>query len=239
MTVEGIQNTFQGTSLYVGNYGVRSVIDQIMHFYTLTTRKAELRRMGGWDNPCNEDLARGLGRIRASLALVTRDQNSSANQSELQEQKNIDARDENKTLRQLYDDSNPVTLDDIQMPASHMTKLPYDFSGADPKFPQVSDPKFENVFLSQFVTILSYAVRDLSNLQCAESGSTIPPYQSAIIHAHLESAYTILHTQGGSANEPMVVDATDPESLTGKVGPGISPAVITDPVPVSNVVHSS
>lgn len=235
-------NSFMGTSVNVGNSGCRSVIDEIMHFRTQVTRKDELRAVGGWKDPLNELLARGLGRIRKTLALVTSDPreakgteadsvSSSAGQADRQEIRETEAKDETVRLKDLFEVGHPISTDDIQMPAGHMTTLPYDFSGSNPDYPQMSDPKFENVFLSQFVTVLDMAIRDLSGLGCATYGNTIPASQSAMIHSRLEQAFAILQEKGGESNIPEIADGTDPETLIGKIGGGISDVNIQEPTP--------
>lgn len=235
------QNSFTGTKLRVGNNGVRSVIDEIMQFRTQVTRKDQIRQPGGWSDPLNQLLAEGLGRIRRTLALVTEQQreapdagisatDASAGQRERELDRQGQAVDEDLRLRELFGESRPLSVDDVQMPASHMSALPYDFSGANPDLPQLSDPKFENVFLRQFVMILDYAVRDLSCLNCAEFGHIIPQRESVMIHNHLETAYAILQHKGGRVNAPHIADGTDPESLAGKVGPEVADVVIDTPV---------
>lgn len=236
------QNSFTGTNLRVGNQGVRSVIDEIMSFRTQITRTDEIRQVGGWGDPLNQLLAEGLGRIRQTLALVTyqqrdstdagkSDTDSSAGQRERELEREAQAADENLKLRNLFGASRPLSVDDVQMPASYQTQLPYDFSGADPNFPQLSSPKFQNVFLKQFVSVLDMAVRDASTLACAEFGYTIPTRQSVMINNHLETAFAICQHKGGSQNAPHIANGTDPESLENKVGPSIADAVIVDPIP--------
>jgi len=234
-------NSFTGTNLNVGNSGIRSVIDEVMHFRTQVTRKDEIRAIGGWKDPLNELLAQGLGRIRKTLAIVTDDPrvapateedstSSSTGQAARQAEREAQAKDEDARLVDLYREGAPITTDDIQMPSGHKTTLPYDFSGKDINFPQISDAKFENVFLCQFVTVLDMAVKDLSNLASAEHGNTIPDDQSAMIHSRLNQAFTILQEKGGRLNNPIIADGTDPESLEGKVGPEITDVEIPEPV---------
>jgi hypothetical protein len=236
------QNSFMGTNLLAGNSGVRSVIDEIMAFRTQVTRTDEIRSVGGWNDPLNEYLAKWLGRIRQTLALVTYQQQpapsngsssvaASEGQAERQVIREQQAADENAKLRDLFTTSAPLAMDDIQMPATHQSSLPYDFSGAHPDFPQLHDAKFKNVFLKQFVLCLDYCVRDLSTLSCAESGSTIPTNESAVAHNWLQAAFTILETKGGAKNRPHIINGTDPESLTGKVGPAVVGPTISDPIP--------
>lgn len=239
-----MQNTFAGTKTRVGNQGVRSVIDEIMHFRTQVTRHDEIRQAGGWNDPLNQLLAEGLGRVRQTLALVSYQQrntqdngesatDASAGQRELERVREQEAVDESATLRGLWGDpdAKPLAIDDVQMPAGLQSKLGYDFSGKDPRWPQLSDPKFENVFLRQFVTVLDMAVRDLSNLACAEYGDIIPTRQSVMIHNHLQRAFAILQTKGGKKNAPHIVNANDPEDLTGKVGLEVVPVQIENPAP--------
>lgn len=236
-----MQNSFTGTNKRVGNQGIRSVIDEIMSFRTQITRTDEIRQVGGWGDPLNEYLAKGLGRIRKTLSLVTYDQpeypdtgasstDSSAGQAERQAAREAAAKDEDAKLRDIFGSSHPLSVDDTQMPASHQSELPYDFTGKDPNFPQLSDIKYQNVFLKQFVAVLDMAVRDSSTLACAEYGYTIPPNESVIIHSHLETAFTICQTKGGSENRPHIINGTDPESLEGKVGPDVAPVEIVQPV---------
>lgn len=226
-------NSFTGTNIRVGNTGCRSVIDEIMNFRTQVTRKGELRTISGWSDSLNQILAEGLGRIRSTLALVTDDPSdaagssedatdSSAGQAARQAAREADAKDEAATLRDLFQAGHPITTDDVQMPANFSSGgLPYDFSGADRNHPQMSDPKFENVFLKQFVITLDDCVRDTSNLACSENGDVIPASQSAMVHARLNTAFTILQTKGGRANMPRIADGTDAETLAGKVGPEV------------------
>lgn len=234
------QNSYMGTSLNVGNKGCRSMIDVIMHFRTQVTRTDEIKSLGGWSDPLNMILADGLQRMREHLARVTDDPDARALlQKERQELKESEAKDETKKLEDLYNISNPFTSDDVQLPATNMSPLPYDFSGADKNYPQMSEPRFENVFLIQFVTELDYTVKDLSNLGCAEFGYVIPTDQSAMIHVHLETAFSILASQGGRANMPRIINGTDADDLTGKVGPDSVPATIEIPAPASDAVQSS
>ena len=75
------------------------------------------------------------------------------------------------TLRDNWEGSYPLSVDDIQMPASYQSELSYDFSGKDPNFPQLHAPKYQNVFLKQFVSVHRY-VRSLTfagNLASARS----------------------------------------------------------------------
>lgn len=236
------QNSFAGTNLRVGNQGVRSVIDEAMSFRTQVTRTDEVRQVGGWGDPLNQILSEGLGRIRKTLALVTYQQrqsqdtgqsgtDSSAGQREREAAREGQAVDEDLKLRELFGESRPLSVDDTQMPASHQSQLPYDFSGANKNFPQLSDQKFQNIFLRQFVSVLDMLVRDASTLACAEYGYTIPTRQSVMLHNHLETAFAILQHKGGAARAPHIVNGTDPESLLGKVGPSISDVVIADPIP--------
>jgi len=234
------QNSFMGTSLNVGNKGVRSVIDVIMHFRTQVTRTDEIKSIGGWSDPLNMILADGLQRMREHLARVTDDPDARvALQKERQQLKEAEAKDESVKLEELYQMTNPFTTDDVQLPATNMSPLPYDFSGADKNYPQMSEPRFENVFLIQFVTELDYTVKDLSNLGCAEYGYVIPKDQSAMIHAHLETAFAILASQGGRSNMPRIINGTDADDLTGKVGPEAVPSAIEQPAPVPDQVQSS
>ena len=156
---------------------------------------------------------------------------SSAGQRERELAREGQAVDENLKLRELYGRSMPLSVDDVQMPASYQSQLPYDFSGANPNHPQLSDPKFQNVFLRQFVSVIDMLVRDASTLACAEHGYTIPTRQSVMLHNHLETAYAILQHKGGAKQAPHIVNGTDPESLSGKVGPEIVPVSIEDPIP--------
>jgi hypothetical protein len=236
------QNSFMGTNLLAGNLGVRSVIDEIMATRTQITRTDEIRSVGGWNDPLNEYLAKQLGRIRTTLALVTYQQQPAPNsgassvaasdgQAERQAIRETQAADENAKLRDLFIASAPLAMDDIQMPATHQSSLPYDFSGAAPDFPQLHDAKYRNVFLKQFILCLDYCVRDISTLSCAESGTTIPANESAVVHNWLQAAFTILQTKGGAKNRPEIINGTDPESLTGKVGPTVVSSTISDPIP--------
>lgn len=223
-------NSFKGTNLDVGNFGCRSVIDEIMAFRTQVTRKGELRKVGGWADALNQLLAEGLGEIRASLALVTDDPsdssgtdgdatNSSVGQAARQKAREDDAKNEDAKLKDLFQQGHPLTTDDTQMPANiGASTLAYDFSGGNRNYPQMSDPKFENTFLKQFVVTLDAAVRDVSNLACSETGDVIPVDQSAMIHARLNTAFTILQTKGGRTNMPKIADGTDSEATAGKVG---------------------
>ena len=235
-------NSFAGTRLTIGNSGVRSVISEVMQFRTQITRKDELRSVGGWSDALNNMLAEYLGSIRTTLALVTDDPrvpsggpassvSSSPDQAARQAEREAAAADESATLRGLFGDSRAVSTDDVQMPASATVALPYDFSGANSDIPQMSDPKFKNAFLIQFVTVLDMTVRDLSNLASATYGNVIPRDQSAMIHSRLEEAFAILEHKGVRRNAPKIADGTDPESLTGKVGTDVAPVVITDPAP--------
>lgn len=233
-------NSFYGTSLNVGNNGCRSVIDELMAFRTQVTRKGELRKVGGWGDSLNELLAEGLGRIRESLALVTDDPSkadstdddstdSSQGQAARQKANDDAAKDESLTLRELFQQGHPLTTDDVQMPANiGASDLSYNFSGSDRNYPQMSDPKFENVFLQQFVITCDAAVRDLSNLACAETGDVIPVGQSSMIHARLTTAFTILQTKGGRSNMPNIADGTDSEATAGKVGADVAQVEAAD-----------
>ena len=239
-----MENSFKGTSRHVGNTGVRSVIDELMHFRTQVTRKDELKAVGGWTNTLNQLLAEGLGRVRTTLALVTHDPapvdedgdtavESSLGQGARQAERERQAGDQTATLRELFAQGDPLSTDDIQMPASHEVALPYIFDGSHRDWPQMSDERFRNVFLKQFVTALDITVRDLSNLACASHGNHIPDDQSAMIHARLESAFAILQEKGGDANMPMIADGTDPEDPTGKVDGTIAPGPSDGLAPVS------
>lgn len=237
-----MNNSFMGTNVAVGNSGARSVIDEIMHLRTQITRTDEIRTLGGWADPLNEGIARSLERIRQTLALVTRDQQpvspdgssaveSSDGQRERQDSREADARNENLRLREFFPQQNFITADDQQMPPGHRTELPYVLDGSDPNYPQMSDPKFQNVFLKQLVAALDMAVRDCSNVASASFGDTLSPADSVIVHARLEQAFTILQVKGGEANQPIIWAPKNPESLTGMIGPEIVPEVNADPTP--------
>lgn len=102
-------------------------------------------------------LSEGLGRIRKTLALVTYQQrqsqdtgqsgtDSSAGQREREAAREGQAVDEDLKLRELFGESRPLSVDDTQMPASHQSQLPYDFSGANKNFPQLSDRSNKTVY---------------------------------------------------------------------------------------------
>jgi hypothetical protein len=235
-------NSFMGTNVAVGNSGARSVIDEIMHLRTQVTRTDELRELGGWADPLNEACARSLERIRQTLALVTRDQQAVApdgssaaeasdGQRERQASREADAKNENLRLREFFPTNNFITADDQQMPPGHRTELPYVLDGSDPNYPQMSDPKFQNVFLKQFVAALDMAVRDCSNVASASFGDTLSPSDSVIVHARLEQAFAILQVKGGEGNMPIIWAPKNPESLTGRIGAEIVPEVVSDPTP--------
>lgn len=235
-------NSFMGTNVAVGNSGARSVIDEIMHLRTQITRTDELRELGGWADPLNEAAARSLERIRQTLALCTRDQQAVAldgssateasdGQRERQESRETDAKNENLRLREFFPTNSFITADDQQMPPGHRTELPYVLDGSDPNYPQMSDPKFQNVFLKQFVAALDMTVRDCSNVASASYGDTLAPSDSVIVHARLEQAFAILQVKGGEGNQPIIWAPRNPESLTGRIGADIVPEVVTDPTP--------
>jgi len=242
MTAANTNNSFAGTRKMIANAGIRSVISETIQYRTQLTRTDELRSVGGWSDALNQMLAEYLQAIRNTLAICTDDPiqravsdhdetTTSGGQGQVQEDREEAAADETLRLRNIFPASSPISTDDIQMPATAAMTLPYDFSGASPNLPQMSDPKFQNAFLIQFVTVLDMMVRDASNLACATYGNTIPKDQSAILHSRLEEAYAILEHKGGRANMPKIPNGTDPESLTGKVSTEVSDVVITDPAP--------
>lgn len=235
-------NSFAGTRRQIGNTGVFSVVSEILSYRTQITRTDEIRSVGGWSDPLNELLANYLGSTRRTLATVTDRPraasggaedatDSSPGQALRQAEREQLAADRDKKLRELFGVAEPINTDDIQMPATATLELPYDFSGANPNLPQMSDPKYQNVFLIQFVTVMDMTVRDLTNLACSTYGNTIPPDQSAMIHSRLNQAFTILQTKGGRQNMVQIPNGTDPESLAGKVGVEVAPVVIIEPAP--------
>jgi len=240
MTAANKGNSFEGVRIRISNSGVRSVVSEIMQYRTQVTRTDEIKSVGGWADALNHLLASYLQSVRDTLAICTddpilraastRDQTtSSAGQGQVQADRETAAADETLLLRDIFPASSPISTDDIQMPATSMMALPYDFSGAHPNVPQMSDPKYQNAFLIQFVTVLDMMVRDATNLACATYGNTIPKDQSAILHSRLEEAYAILEHKGGRLNMPKIPNGTDPESLTGKVSAAVLPVQITDP----------
>ena len=229
-------NSFEGTNIMVGNTGVRAVIDEIMGFRTQITYKSEIRAEGGWNDPLNQLLAEGLGRIRETLALVTHDQlpaaasaedatSSSAGQGERQLALEAQAKDEDLRLVDLYNAGKPIAADNVQMPANRKVQLPYDFSGADPRYPQLHGIEYKNVFLKQFVSILDLTVHNASNVASSGYGDTLPENESTLIHARLNQAFTILQVKGGAIKRPNIADGTDPSSTLNKVGPEVLPVV--------------
>jgi len=242
MTAANAQNSFAGTRKMIANSGIRSIISEIIQYRIQVTRTDEIRSVGGWSDALNHLLAEYLQAIRNTMAICTDDPadapatekdevESSAGQGQRQDDRETAAADETLRLREIFPASNPVSTDDVQMPATAAMTLPYDFSGRSQNLPQMSDEKFQNAFLIQFVTVLDMMVRDASNLSCATYGNTIPRSQSAILHSRLEEAYAILAHKGGRANMPMIPNGTDPESLTGKVGTEVADVEISDPAP--------
>ncbi len=143
-----------------------------------------------------------------------------------------EVKDESLRMRDSYDLNKPITADDTQMPPGNAFQLPYDFSGANPDYPQVQiQPEFKNVWLKNFVIALDDIVRNASIIACAGFGHTIPADQATTLLAGLESAFAILQTKGGDRNRARVIAPTDANDLTGKVGAEAVPAVIPSPVP--------
>ena len=235
-------NSFAGTNLRVGNLGVRSIIGEMLDFRTQVTRTDWIRQLGGWDHGANQNFAEGLGNVRKTLAHVTYNQtpsvdndesatDASSGQRERELARQAEAINEDARLVNLFRAGEPLAIDDVAMPASFQSVLPYDLSGENPDFPQMSDPKFKNNWLKQFVAVLDIFVRDASTLACAPSGASIPQRQSVMLHNHLQAAFAILQTKGGPNNAPHVVNGTDPESFTDKVGTEVKPVVIPDGSP--------
>jgi hypothetical protein len=235
-------NSFLGTNENVGNTACRSLIADVMELRTQITRTNEIRAIGGWGDPLNNFIGERLDAIRETMALQVRDLRSAPNQGESSvassdgqsEREDIvenEARDESMRLRESFDMNKPVTADDIQMPPGNQFRLPYDFTGLDPNFPQVHvDPEFQNVWLCNFIIAIDEVVVHTSTLACSSFGHTIPADQAGVILVGLESCFAILQTKGGETNRQKVIAPTDPRSLTGKVGPEVEHAVVSDPV---------
>jgi hypothetical protein len=235
-------NSFAGTNLRVGNHGVRSIVGEMLDFRAQVTRTDWLRQLGGWDHGANQMFAEGLGHVRKTLAHVTYNERpavdtgasatgASAGQRERELERQAEAIDENATLLELFRSGEPLSVDDVAMPASFQAVLPYDLTGANPDFPQMSDPKFKNNWLKQFIAVLDIFVRDATTLACAPSGSSIPQRQSVMLHNHLETAFAILQVKGGPNRAAHVVNGTDPESFTDKVGTEVKPVEIANGSP--------
>lgn len=215
------ENSFKGLRTLVGNNGVRAVIDELMSLRLQLFLKAEMNMIGGWDDPLNAWLARHLGATRKTLALVSFDPRTAADQDTRQADAESQVKDESKKLVDLFNTVNPLTVDDIQMPARVPRELPYDFSGKDPNYPQLDPIKHKNTFLRQFSLELDSTCVVLSNLACQASGEYIPNDQAAMVEAKLMTMFTILQTKGGSLNRLPVPDGTTvPESLAGDVVSG-------------------
>lgn len=235
-------NSFAGTNLRVGNHGIRSVMAEMLDFRTQVTRTDWIRQLGGWDHGANQNFAEGLGQVRRTLAHVTYNEapapdsgesatGASAGQRERELQREAEAINEDATLLELFNAGEPLAVDDVAMPASFQAILPFDLTGANPDYPQMSDPKFKNNWLKQFVAVLDIFVRDASTLACAPSGSSIPKRQSVMLHSHLQTAFAILQVKGGPKNATHVVNGTDPESFTDKVTTEVKDVVIPDGSP--------
>lgn len=215
------ENSFKGLRTLVGNNGVRAVIDELMSLRLQLFLKAEMTMIGGWDDPLNAWLARFLGSARKTLALVAFDPRTATDQDTRQADAETQVKDESLKLANLFNTVNPLTVDDIQMPARVQRELPYDFSGKDPNYPQLDPVKHKNTFLRQFSLELDSTCVVLSNLACQASGEYIPTDQAAMVEAKLMTMFTILQTKGGSLNRLPVPDGTTvPESLAADVVTG-------------------
>lgn len=229
MAATGI-NSFQGLRRNVGNTAVRSAVDECMALRQQLTLKAELKELGGWNDPLNRWLAKELFRIRTTITLMSQDPAPAADQDARQAAAEARSKDEGATLESIYNTQNPITADDIQMPARNQRPLPYDFSGNDPNYPQLVDTSiYKNTFLRQFVYELDSICVELTNLACQSAGETIPNQQSAMILAKLDTAFTILQTKGGAANRREIADGSTvaernaPDVVTGEIKvPGAS-----------------
>ena len=202
------ENSFKGLRTLVGNNGVRAVIDELMNIRLQLFLKAELNQLGGWDDPLNAWLARYLGSARKTLSLVCYDPRTAADQDTRQADAEKQVKDENLKLANLFNTINPITVDDIQMPARLPRELPYDFSGASKDYPQLDPFKHKNTFLRQFSLELDHTCVVLSNLACQGSGDYIPLDDAAVIEAKLMTLYTILQTKGGTINRLPVPDGS-------------------------------
>ena len=204
-----VENTFKGLRQYVGNTGVRSFVDRMMALRQQLALKPQFHQVDGWDDPLNHFLAEELAGCRKLLSIVTTNQRVAASQAERQAAAEADAKDKDQTLMERYQALNPLTVDDIEMPRRDQRALRYDFSGADKNFPQfVSDQRYVNPFLLQFSVELDSTIKEATCLPCQGACETIPQSQSAILHAKIDSLFTILQQFGGEAKRRKIADGT-------------------------------
>lgn len=228
MPTPPVENSFAGSRTKVGNAAVRSVVDELMAFRQQLTLKPQLEQVGGWDDPLNHWLVEETNRVRHSLALVTTEQSEAPDQGARREARAEQAADETRDLAARYDGANnPISADDILMPRRKDSTLPYDFSGADKRWPQLrGNPKYKNTHLVQFCDELDSTVKELTNLACQGNGYTIPQQQSAMIAAKLDGMFAICVTKGGKANMREIADGTDPYEAEAE---DVVNGTITDP----------
>lgn len=202
-----MNNSFTGLRRKVGNRACRALVNELMAYREQICLRGEWNQASGWDDAFNSWMAEELGRVRKSVAYVTTEK-SSEDQDALNEQRSKEAADENQTLLDRYTNGNPITTDDILMPSNVDTnnELPFDFSGADPRIPQVHGRK--NQILVTYVGELDRTIAEITNLDCQATGTTIPATQSRMVVALLDSLYTILQSKGGEKNRRTIAQGT-------------------------------
>jgi len=217
-------NSFTGLRQNVGNYSCRALIAEIQAFRAQLILKGEFDQASGWDDPLNQWMVEELGRIRETAAVTATSPMGAVDQAARNAQRKTDAADETQTLKDRYIAGDPITADDQMMPSAPMRPLPYDFSGADPKIPQMHGKK--NYALVSVVNELDYACVLISKLDCQGSGYTIPPHQSSMIVSKLDSIYTICEIKGGTSHRRDIADGTN---AVQDAAADVLPSTVTEP----------
>ena len=204
-----MQNTFTGLVRQCTNAGIHAVVDEMMAFRMQLVKRPERASLSGWNDALNFFLLQQLEKIRRTVARVTYAP-SSSNPEEVRALRMQQAGDINVTLGTLHNDG-AVHYDDIMLATrERVREFPYDFTGADPNFPQPTPELFPNHWLRTFITELDAIVVGLTRLDSRHEPGTINQYESAQVTMMLQGLHTLAIEKGGAFNRNDIPDGVTP-----------------------------
>lgn len=204
-----MQNTFTGLVRQCTNAGIHAVVDEMMAFRMQLVKRPERASLSGWNDALNFFLLQQLEKIRRTVARVTYAP-SSSNPEEVRQLRMAQAGDVNVTLGALHNDG-AVHYDDIMLATrERVREFPYDFTGADPNFPQPTPELFPNHWLRTFIIELDAIVVGLTRLDSRHEPGTINQYESAQVTMMLQGLHTLALEKGGAYNRNDIPDGVTP-----------------------------
>jgi len=194
-----MQNTFTGAVLQFPNRGIHFLISETMTFRKQLTPRKEFTSQSGWNDAFNDYLKRQLEALCVTVKRITYAVSSSDAEA-VRKKRLEDAKNTETGLVESFDGKS-INSDEAVMPA--MTRdgeLTYDWTGADPDFPQPTVGLVPNDHARSIIAGLDNFVVTATNLDSRTQPSTINKTEAVQLLHLLNELHSICMLKGGEAN---------------------------------------